>query len=204
MTTRKEIETECLKEIKKTEKQVKVLEERHKKFSNEDVDEEKNETERRKLRNQMELLTEKSYEGNFGTPDNRYESKIPYDFKFNEKDRHEILEALEKIQEKKLQKITDTKEYKDLEKKEDKLCSKDLTCKEHRDIHDKLGDLDMHLSREKNIMNTVKTRGGLIKMCKSIKERERWEKIRIDREERVKIIKKMILAGKTNLKKVQK
>jgi hypothetical protein len=180
MATKIQIESDCKAEIEKAEAELLLLEEEHKKFEQEDKDENNKEIAYKKNLRQSERLEEKAYIGNWITKSNRYSCIIPYEIErlfdskttdYNSKSRESLKFALKELSDEGLKEIHSSKEYKELLKERDRISTFRISNR-HYEIHEKIDDLERTIRWNKNRIDKIQSRSGLIEVCKHLKENE--------------------------------
>ena len=172
MTTRKQLEAEYTAKQEQYSNRLKELEEQHKKFADEDAKQSELDVKYYKIQQEKDALYGKAFIGNWGNYHNYQYSQIPDIYKFNEDDRRVIIDALNRLWIDNQQKIKSSTEMAELDRQQEEISSNSAVSEEHNCIEREIEDVKRDISWCDQYIRRIATKGGLIEICKGIKEQQ--------------------------------
>ena len=182
MVTKKEIEDDCKKQIANLEKEREALLQEHKEKGFDEEDK-KIQDAYSKIKNidfRMSHLMEKSFQGNWGSSANRYNSRIPQNFvEFCNKNQMDygydssMKIALNELQKKKEEDLLKSPEYMELREQRVELDKKTYKNEYHGELDKKIGCVEESIGWLNRKIQRVQDKGEFIQLAKHLKDEER-------------------------------
>lgn len=176
MVSKKEIEDECNAEIAKLQKELETLNEEHKQFAHEDELIRANSAKYCELSEKQEKLALRAYEGNWGSRENWYCSRLPkiYEDNFAHYELDNVKSVLKELHKEKLEQIKESEEYLALDDEMQKLnLIRFRKSARHKEIEDAIDGVEHRIDFNNRRINKIQTKGGLIEVCKILAEQKR-------------------------------